>query len=148
MHLLAAFDPGTAVVLGQARVDTKSNEITAFGPLLDRLAVAGAIVTADALHTQRGHADYLIGRGAHYLLTVKANQPRLLARLRQLPWAQMPVADQTSGKAHGRVESPHRQDHLRRRRVGLSPRPAWRSKSSAAADPQPAAAGTAKPSTR
>lgn len=90
VHLLAAFDPGTGVVLGQARVDTKSNEITAFGPLLDRLTVAGTIVTADALHTQRGHADYLIGRGAHYLLTVKANQPKLLTRLRQRPGRRSP----------------------------------------------------------
>ena len=62
VHLLAAFDTGTGVVLGQARVDTKSNEITAFGPLLDRIEITGMIVTADALHTQRGHADYLIGR--------------------------------------------------------------------------------------
>jgi predicted transposase YbfD/YdcC len=105
VHLLAAFDTGTGVVLGQARVDTKSNEITAFGPLLDRIDLAGVIVTADALHTQRGHGDYLIGRGAHYLLTVKANQPTLLAQLRSLPWLQVPVADQTSGKGHGRCES-------------------------------------------
>jgi predicted transposase YbfD/YdcC len=105
VHLLAAFDTGTGVVLGQARVDAKSNEITAFGPLLDRIDITGVIVTADALHTQRGHADYLIGRGAHYLLTVKANQPRLLTQLRQLPWLQVPVADQTSSKGHGRLES-------------------------------------------
>jgi predicted transposase YbfD/YdcC len=105
VHLLAAFDTGTGVVLGQARVDTKSNEITAFGPLLDRIGITGVILTADALHTQRGHADYLIGRGAHYLLTVKANQPTLLAQLRSLPWPQVPVADQTNGKGHGRCES-------------------------------------------
>lgn len=37
-----------------------------------------AVVTADALHTQRHHADYLVlERGSHYLLTVKANQPGL-----------------------------------------------------------------------
>jgi predicted transposase YbfD/YdcC len=105
VHLLAAFDTCSGVVLGQARVDTKSNEITAFGPLLDRINLAGVIVTADALHSQRGHADYLAGRDAHYLLTVKANQPKLLARLRRLPWLQVPVADQTSSKGHGRRES-------------------------------------------
>jgi len=76
-------------------VDGKTNQITAFAPLLDRLNLTDVLVTADALHTQRGHATYLTGRGAHYLLTVKANQPGLLAELARLPWAQVPVADRT-----------------------------------------------------
>jgi len=86
VHLLAAFDQASGVVLGQTVVAGKTNEITAFAPLLDRVEIAGAVVTADALHTQHRHADYLIGRGAHYLLTVKRNQPRLHAQLRTLPW--------------------------------------------------------------
>lgn len=52
VHLLGAFDATTGVVLGQAVVDGKTNEINAFAPLLDRVDIAGAIVTADALHTQ------------------------------------------------------------------------------------------------
>ena len=48
----------------------------------------------DALHTQRSHADYLHSRSAHYLMTVKANQPRLLRWLRTLPsgagWGRLP----------------------------------------------------------
>jgi len=84
-HLLAAFDTATGVVLGQAVVDGKTNEINVFGPLLDRVDIAGAIITADALHTQRAHVAYLTGRGAHYLLTVKGNQPTLLAQLKGLP---------------------------------------------------------------
>ncbi len=43
------------------------------------------LITADALHTQRGHASYLHGRGAHCLLTVKADRPSLLRQLRALP---------------------------------------------------------------
>ncbi|MGI8534949.1 MAG: ISAs1 family transposase [Mycobacteriales bacterium] len=57
------------------------------------------------MHTQRAHVDYLTGLGAHWLLTVKANQPTLLRQLRALPWAQVPVADQTSDKGHGRSET-------------------------------------------
>lgn len=49
--------------------------------------------------------DYLTGRVAHYLLTVKANQPTLLAQLRALPWTDVPVADQTSDHGHGRSET-------------------------------------------
>ena len=104
-HLLAAFDQASGVVLGQATVDGKTNEITAFGPLLDRIDITGALITADALHTQHRHADYLTGRGAHYLLTVKGNQPSLHRQLRTLPWAAIPAADVTRDKSHGRVES-------------------------------------------
>jgi len=104
VHLLAAFDTVSGAVLGQSVVHGKTNEISAFAPLLDRIDIAGAIVTADALHTQRAHVDYLTGRGAHWLLTVKANQPTLLRQLRELPWADVPVADQTSDKGHGRSE--------------------------------------------
>jgi predicted transposase YbfD/YdcC len=85
-------------------VNGKTNEISAFGPLLDRIDLPGALVTADALHTQRGHVAYLTGRGAHYLLTVKANQPTLLRQLRRLPWSDVPIADTTTDTAHGRSE--------------------------------------------
>lgn len=105
IHLLAAFDQTSGVVLGQTVVDGKTNEITAFAPLLDRLDLAGAIITADALHTQRAHADYLHGRGAHYVLTVKDNQPSLRRQLAALPWAQVPTVDVARDKGHGRVES-------------------------------------------
>src|SRR4051794_36582091 len=65
------------VVLGQTQVSGeggKNSEITAFAPLLDRIDLSDVLLTADALHTQRGHADYLHHRGGHYLLIVKANQ--------------------------------------------------------------------------
>jgi len=51
--LLAALDHAEGVVLAQRVVDGKSNEITAFAPLLDGIDIAGAIITTDALHTQR-----------------------------------------------------------------------------------------------
>jgi predicted transposase YbfD/YdcC len=104
VHLLAAFDPACGVVLGQTQVDGKSNEITAFAPLLDRLDLTDVLLTADALHTQRGHADYLHDRGAHYVLIAKANQPTLHAQLIGLPWRQIPVADEQRDRGHGRVE--------------------------------------------
>jgi predicted transposase YbfD/YdcC len=105
VHLLAAFDPACGIVLGQTPVESKSNEITAFAPLLDRVDLTDVLVTADALHTQRGHADYLHGRGGHYLLIAKANQPKLHAQLVGLPWQQIPVADHRHDRGHGRVET-------------------------------------------
>lgn len=104
VHLLAAFDHTHGVVLGQTEVDGKTNEITAFAPLLDRIELRDVLVTADALHTQRGHAHYLHERGAHYLWIAKANQPRLHTQLIGLPWSQIPVVHESRDRGHGRVE--------------------------------------------
>jgi hypothetical protein len=57
MHLLAAMDHTTGAVLGQADVQATTNEIARFQPLLERLDLTDAVVTADAMHTQREHAD-------------------------------------------------------------------------------------------
>jgi predicted transposase YbfD/YdcC len=107
VHLLAVFAHTGGVVLGQTQVSGeggKSSEITAFAPLLDRIDVTEMLLTADALHTQRGHADYFHARGGHYLLIAKANQPTLHAQLVGLPWAQIPVVDEQHERGHGRVE--------------------------------------------
>jgi len=103
-HLLAAFDHARGVVLGQVDVGAKTNEIPMFSALLDRMDVKDAVVTADALHAQRSHAGYLAGRGAHYLLIVKRNQPGLHAQLAALPWRDVPVAYTKAERGHGRTE--------------------------------------------
>jgi Ni/Co efflux regulator RcnB len=54
--------------------------------------------------TPSAHAGYLAGRGAHYLITVKGNQPGLHAQLAALPWRQVPVAHRTREQGHGRAE--------------------------------------------
>jgi len=105
VHLLAAMDQKTCAVLGQTEVDAKTNEITRFRPLLEGMDLLDTVVTADALHTQREHADWLIThKHAAYLLIVKANQPALRQRLATLPWRQIPVADTTCDRGHGRAE--------------------------------------------
>jgi DDE_Tnp_1-associated/Transposase DDE domain len=71
-HLLAALDHGHSVVLAQVDVEAETNEIPMFATALDRVDLTGAVVTADALHAQRAHAEYLVTkRGAHYLITVE-----------------------------------------------------------------------------
>ncbi|MFF3670946.1 ISAs1 family transposase [Microtetraspora malaysiensis] len=59
MHLLAVTDTRTLAVLGQVEVDGKSNEITAFVPLLHPLDLTDTVITADAAHTQREHAAFM-----------------------------------------------------------------------------------------
>ncbi len=57
------------------------------------------------MHAQRAHAVYLVQqRHAHYLFTVKDNQPTLAAQLRRLPWKQVPVLHRQSSRGHGRAE--------------------------------------------
>jgi predicted transposase YbfD/YdcC len=105
VHLLAAMDHATRAVVAQHQVNGAPGEVPGFVPLLAGLDLAGMVVTADALHTHAEAAEHLVtGRRAHYLLTVKANQPILLDRCQRLAWHQVPVLDRTRGRGHGRVE--------------------------------------------
>jgi predicted transposase YbfD/YdcC len=105
-HLLAVCDQQASAVLGQAKVDGKTNEITGFAPLLEPLDLARCVITADAMHTQRDHAEFLVARkNASYILIVKKNQPGLYAQIKNLPWRAIPAADRQRHRGHGREES-------------------------------------------
>ena len=104
-HLVSVLDQASGAVLGQVAVEEKGSEVAAFTTLLDDLDLTDVLITADAVHTNRNHADYLHERGGHYLLTAKLNQPTLLRRLRALPWKQIGVAARERGRGHGRVET-------------------------------------------
>jgi predicted transposase YbfD/YdcC len=105
VHLLAAMDHATRAVLAQRQVNRAPGDVPGFQPLLGDLELTGAVVTADALHTHAGAAEFLVTRKqAHYLFTVKANQPTLLDRCARLAWHHVPVLDRTRDCAHGRVE--------------------------------------------
>jgi predicted transposase YbfD/YdcC len=103
VHLLTVIDHSDGAVLAQREINATTNEISQFQPLLVGLDFTGAVVTAGAMHTQRGHASFLVDRGAGYLLVVKANRPGLHAQLAGLPWRQIPVMDRTRDHGHGRV---------------------------------------------
>jgi predicted transposase YbfD/YdcC len=106
-HLLAAMITGARAVLAQRDVDQKTNEITQVKPLLDDIGIAGALVTADALHVQKETARYLVeDKHADYLFTaVKDNQPGLFAALDALDWQNTPVAHTMRDRGHGRDET-------------------------------------------
>jgi predicted transposase YbfD/YdcC len=102
--LVAVLDHAEQLVLSQVPV-VDGDELAAFVPALDTVAdLPGAVVTADALHCQRAHAEYLHARGAHYLFTVKGNQPTLRRALARLPWAQV-SGRRERNVGHGRTES-------------------------------------------
>jgi predicted transposase YbfD/YdcC len=104
-QVLAACDQASSVVLADSDVDGKTNEITRFQPLLDQIGdLRDTVITADALHCQREHVTYLAERGAHWILTVKGNQPHLHQQLAALPWRAVPDATRDTDRGHGRRE--------------------------------------------
>ncbi|MBP2374436.1 transposase [Paeniglutamicibacter psychrophenolicus] len=98
-----AIDQDTHAVLAQVSVGEKNNEIPLSPVLMEHFqSLTDVAVTADALHTQTGHAHYLAGRGAHYIFTVKENQPKLFKQLSETTWEQVPTCDGSSAKANER----------------------------------------------
>jgi predicted transposase YbfD/YdcC len=102
-HLLAGLCQRTGTVLAQLAVGVKTNEIPLLTKLLDTIDITGAVITADALHCQRGTAEHIVGRGGHYIFTVKDNQRKLRKQLKDLPWKQIPVLDSSIEHGHGRT---------------------------------------------
>ena len=78
IHVVSAWACESSLVLGQLRVDEKTNEIKAIPELLDILCIKGCIVTIDAMGTQKDIAEKIIEKGAGYILQVKGNQPVLM----------------------------------------------------------------------
>jgi len=83
LHLVTAWCAPENLVLAQQAVDKKSNEITAVPKLLELLDLKGAVVTADALNTQKHIAEQVIKGGGDYLLAVKGNHGGLKAAIKR-----------------------------------------------------------------
>lgn len=77
IHMVSAWAQQNRMVLGQRKVDSKSNEITAIPELLKMLDISDAIVTIDAMGCQRKIAKTIIDKGGNYVLAVKGNQGEL-----------------------------------------------------------------------
>jgi hypothetical protein len=78
VHLLAAVDHHTGCVLGQLRVDEKTNEHKAALELLKTLVIQGRVLVGDAMFCQREICEQVLDSGGDYFLPVKENQPGLL----------------------------------------------------------------------
>jgi len=113
IHMVSAWASATRLVLGQVKVDAKSNEITAIPVLLDLLVLRGCIVTIDAMGCQTAIARQIVAQGGDYVLALKENQGRLhsavddlFARARTDGFGELPHDSwQTLEKNHGRIET-------------------------------------------
>jgi len=111
IHMVSAWATENRLVLAQVKVDQKSNEITALPELLRQLALAGCVVTIDAMGCQRQIAQQILDQGGDYVLGLKGNQSSLHD---DVQWS-FSLAQQDGGagvsqvetveKGHGRIET-------------------------------------------
>ena len=108
-HMLAVVTHELGLTVAQERVPSKSGELTAVRPLLQKLVLEGLVVTVDAQFTQPDLARTIVERGGDYVMRVKENQPTLLATIQELlslahyqPGRRSSVVTHEVG--HGRLE--------------------------------------------
>jgi len=115
-YLLSVYDVAHAKVMAQVEVGRKENEITKAPKALKLVEIAQKVVTADALHTQRGFSTQVVEAHGDYVLPVKENQPQLYKNIQALFAPEYPkpgfgkiqtdfLSVQKVNKGHGRIET-------------------------------------------
>lgn len=108
IHMVSAWARDNGVVLGQVKVNDKSNEITAIPELLDTLEISGCIVTIDAMGCQKDIAQKILNQNADYVLALKGNQGNILESVQE-HFDTTPPRDSkthiTVDNDHGRLET-------------------------------------------
>ena len=106
VHMVSAWASDNNIVLGQVRVNEKSNEITAIPQLLETLDIEGCVITIDAMGTQIEIANEIVENNADYILAVKENQKQLLEDLQdELHFSKNTLVDESIDIGHGRIET-------------------------------------------
>jgi predicted transposase YbfD/YdcC len=95
LHIISAWSTEQRLVLGQMKVEDKSNEITAIPALLELLDITGSIITIDAMGTQTEIAKKIIEKKGDYVLALKANHPTLYNQVQE--WFEKASAQQFQG---------------------------------------------------
>lgn len=113
IHMVSAWATGNQLVLGQYKVDEKSNEITAIPELLKLLNLSGSIVTIDAMGCQKKIAKAIRKADADYVLAVKDNHKTLHNEIKtcldavidESFMSEKVAYTETVDKNHGRIET-------------------------------------------
>lgn len=114
LHVVSAWASKNRFMLGQVKVENKSNEITAIPALLELLDITGCIITIDAMGTQTDIAKRIVAKEADYVLSLKANHPTLYAQVKQ--WFETAQTQGFEGIEHThdrRVEAAHHRQEIR-----------------------------------
>ncbi len=105
-HLVSTWADINELVLGQIKVDEKSNEITAIPQLLDALLIQGSVVTIDAIGCQKKIARQIVSKKADYILSVKENQKALFEDIQDSFRVLKPIEiNEEIDYGHGRIET-------------------------------------------
>ena len=115
LHMVSAWASENRLMLGQVKVESKTNEIKAIPALLKLLDITGCIITIDAMGTQTEIAGQIVGKGADYVLCLKANHPTLWNQVRV--WFEQAQQNRFEGIEHrydGRVEAGHHRRETRK----------------------------------
>ena len=124
LHMVSAWAADMGLLLGQCKVDGKSNEITAIPELLRTLHLKGCIVTIDAIGCQKSIAAQLNAHGADYVLSLKANQRHMHAVVQKHFEAQGPEAQDPGAQSDSTyTESFHGHGRKELRSYRVSPLP-------------------------
>ncbi len=115
LHSVSVWASEYGITLAQVATDEKSNEITAIPAVLQLVDVQGAIVTIDAMGTQKAIAAQIVEQGGDYVLALKKNQGKLhnavidyMIEQMEDDFANVDVRQHvTEDKGHGRVETRH-----------------------------------------
>ena len=105
MLLSGIWDDGTTAA--QRPADVKTSEIPVFRQLLRKIPdqdLAGAVITAGQMHTQREHARQIAARDACFMFTTGENQPGLSDAADALCWKSVAVEAWTADRGHGRAD--------------------------------------------
>jgi predicted transposase YbfD/YdcC len=105
-HIVSAWADKNELILGQIKVEEKSNEITAIPKLLDALLLEGCVITIDAMGCQKDIAKKIVAKQADYILSVKENQEKLYEDI-QDSFRILPTSDffEDIDYGHGRIET-------------------------------------------
>jgi predicted transposase YbfD/YdcC len=103
IQMVSAWASANRLTLGQEKVNPASNEITAVPALLSKLALAGCIVTVDALHCQVKTAEAIVKGEADYVIAAKGNQQTLHTAI-EAAFAEAQASD-FAGLAHDTYQS-------------------------------------------
>ena len=105
--IVSAYSPSTGITLATEACHEKSNEIKAVPRVIDRIDVAGKIVTADAMAMQKDIIDRIRKKGGDFLIELKANQRSLRYGIEDRIRTRIPLHSYTEGPelGHGRIET-------------------------------------------
>ena len=115
LHMVSAWASENRLMLGQVKVESKTNEIKAIPALLKLLDITGCIITLDAMGTQTEIARQIVDKKADYVLSLKANHPTLANQVRV--WFEQAQQNNFEGIEHryeGRVEAGHHRRETRK----------------------------------